>query len=37
MNNIYTAVAQRGWIKYCAHPQDPILSIIKEFYSNMLQ
>lgn len=37
MNNIYTIVAWMGWLKFCAHFQDPIVPIVKEFYSNMLQ
>ena len=25
MNNIYTVVVHRGWMKFCAHPQDPVI------------
>ena len=37
INNIYIVVARRGWIKFCAHPIDSVIPVIKEFYSNMLQ
>ena len=37
INNIYTVVARRGWIKFCAHPQDSVIPVAKVFYSNMLQ
>ena len=25
MNNIYTVGAHRGWMKFCAHPQDHVI------------
>ena len=37
MSNINNVVARQGWVKFCSHPQDPIVPIVKEFYSNMLQ
>lgn len=37
MNNIYTAVARREWLEFCAHPQDLVVLTIKELFSNMLQ
>lgn len=37
INVIFTAATKRDWVKFCAQPRDPILLIIKEFYSNMLQ
>ena len=37
MSSIQIDVARRGWEKFCSHPQDPIVSVVKEFYFNMLQ
>ena len=37
INTIYVAVAKKGWLDFCTHPRDPVLQIVKEFYSNMLQ
>lgn len=37
INIIFTAAAMRGWVKFCAHPRDPVLLIVKDLYSNMLQ
>ena len=37
MSSIHNAIARREWVKFYSHPQDPIVPIVKEFYSNMLQ
>lgn len=37
MNNIYTAVARKELLEFCAHPQDLVVSIVKELFLNMLQ
>lgn len=37
MNNIHNTVARRGWVNFCSYPQDPIIPVVKEFYSNLLQ
>ena len=37
INTIYAAAANIGWLDFCTHPRDPVLPIVKEFYSNMLQ
>ena len=37
MNKIYIVVVRRGGLKFCAYPQDPVISIINEFYSNILE
>lgn len=37
INFILTAATKRSWIKFCAHPQDPVILIVKEFSSNLLK
>lgn len=37
MSSIHTAVTRQGWLKFCSHPQDPIVPVVMVFYANMLQ
>lgn len=36
MSSIHTTVARRGWLKFCSHPQNPVVPVVKKFYPNML-
>lgn len=35
--NIYNVVVRKRWVKFRSHLQDPIIPIVKKFYSNLLQ
>lgn len=34
INNTYTTVVRKRLIKFSTHPQDPVIPVVKEFYSN---
>ena len=36
VQSLYTATVKRGWLEFCNHPRDPVLSLVKEFYTNLL-
>lgn len=37
INTILIAAIKRGWIRFCADPQDPVILVLKELYSNLLK
>ena len=36
MQSLYTTTAKCMWLEFCNHPRDPVLPLVKEFYSNLL-
>ena len=36
MQTVHNAAARRGWLEFCNHPRDPVLPVVKEFYTNLV-
>ncbi|KAH9762999.1 hypothetical protein KPL70_001024 [Citrus sinensis] len=36
VQSLYNAAAKCGWLKFCNHPRDPVLPLVKEFYANLV-